>query len=51
MKKIALFIIMAGIVLTSCTTKTIDDLVPVAEDTSPMVVTYRDVKFLPLTGD
>lgn len=43
MKKIVPFFILAGIVLTGCTANTIDDLIPVVEDTTPMVVTYQNV--------
>jgi hypothetical protein len=44
MKKIAPFIVMASIVLLSCTSNTIDDLVPIIEDNEPEVVTYEDVE-------
>jgi len=44
MKKIAPFIMMAGIVLFGCTSNTIDDLTPIIEDNEPEVVTYVDVE-------
>jgi uncharacterized membrane protein len=46
MKKIIPFILMAGIVLTSCTSSTYDDIEPEDLEISSELVVYADVKVI-----
>ena len=46
MKKLALFIAIAGIVLTGCTTSTYDDIEPLDQEVGPELVVYEDVKLI-----
>ena len=44
MKKIIPFIFMGGMLISGCTSNTVDDLVPIVNQMEPTVVTYQDVE-------
>ncbi len=43
MKKIIPFLIIGGMLVSGCTSHTMDDLVPIVDEIGPIVVTYQDV--------
>jgi hypothetical protein len=46
MKQLALFIALAGIILSGCTTRTYDDIEPEAIEVGPELVVYTDIKVI-----